>query len=256
MDEREVLRAAGARTAPFYVYDAVDSTNNIAKALGRQGAPTGTAVTAGSQSAGRGRLGRGFSSPEGQGAYLSVLYRPPLDAAQLPVFTAWAAVAVCRTVAQLCGAQPDIKWTNDVLLHGRKLCGILTESCIGPDGPAFMVVGAGINLNRQRADFPPELRETATSTLLETGVRVRPETAAGMLAREMDAVYADFLAAGGGVPAEYVRRCCTLGRTVTYTRGSTAFTGRAAAIAPDGALVVHRADGETEALRWGEISVR
>ena len=81
-----------------------------------------------------------------------MLYRPPLGAAQLPVFTAWAAVAVCRTVAQLCGAQPDIKWTNDVLLHGRKLCGILTESCIGPDGPAFMVVGAGINLNRQRAD--------------------------------------------------------------------------------------------------------
>ena len=106
MDQKAVLRAAGQRTAPFYVYDSVDSTNNVAKMLARQGAVSGTAVTAGCQTAGRGRLGRSFSSPQGQGVYLSVLYRPPLPPERLPVLTAWAAVAACRTVERLCGLQP------------------------------------------------------------------------------------------------------------------------------------------------------
>ena len=256
MDENEVLRAAGQRTAPFYVYDCVDSTNTVAKTLARQGAVSGTAVTAGCQTAGRGRMGRSFSSPAGQGVYLSVIYRPQLPAERLPVFTAWAAVAVCRAVERLCGARAEIKWTNDVLLHGRKLCGILTESSVGLGGAEFIVVGAGVNLNRRKEDFPPELQETATSLLLETGQEIRPETAAGILAAELDAVYAGFLAAGGGVPEAYVRRCTTLGRTVTYTADGEVRAGRAEAIGPGGQLIVRRETGGTDTLGWGEVSVR
>ena len=133
-------------------YEQVGSTNEVCKALAARGADD-TAVTALTQTAGKGRLGRSFQSPEG-GLYLSVLWRG-CPAGQLFTVTPLAAVAVCRAIEQTCGAVCGIKWCNDVVLDGKKLCGILTESHLRPDGSAeWLVVGIGLNLTTTPADWP------------------------------------------------------------------------------------------------------
>ena len=108
----------------------LDSTNNYAKALAQKGAPDGTAVIADRQTSGRGRMNRSFQSPKGKGIYLSVLLRPVLSPEHLPLVTALAGVALCDAVEKVCGARPGLKWPNDPVLNGRKLCGILTEASL------------------------------------------------------------------------------------------------------------------------------
>ena len=143
-------------------YEQVGSTNEICKALAARGADD-TAVTALTQTAGKGRLGRSFQSPEG-GLYLSALWRD-CGGAELLRVTPMAAVAVCRAVERLCGAKCGIKWCNDVVLAGRKLCGILTESQLRPDGSAeWLVVGIGVNV--AQTAFPSDIADTATSLAL------------------------------------------------------------------------------------------
>ena len=114
----------------LYWYDAIDSTNTQAKNMAKQGAPHGTVVIAGSQSAGRGRMGRSFTSPPDAGLYLSVVLRPNCPAEALMHLTCAAAVAGCDAVEAVCGIRPDIKWTNDLVFGSKKLGGILTELSI------------------------------------------------------------------------------------------------------------------------------
>ena len=130
------LNAALLQAAPWSVVvpEEVDSTNNVAKQLGTQGAPHGTVVVTERQTGGRGRLGRSFVSPPG-GVYLSVLLRPELPLERLMHLTALAAVATRRAIDDCCGLTPDIKWMNDLLWQDKKLCGILTElSCEAESG--------------------------------------------------------------------------------------------------------------------------
>ena len=149
--------------------DEVDSTNNVCKTLAAQGADN-TAVIARRQTAGKGRLGRSFRSPEG-GLYLSVLWRG-CPAGQLLTVTPLAAVAVCRAIEQTCGAVCGIKWCNDVVLDGKKLCGILTESSLRPDGGAeWLVVGIGVNV--AQTAFPPTARNTQTETRMTDSLCAR-----------------------------------------------------------------------------------
>ena len=107
--------------------DVVDSTNTECKRQAMSGAQEGLVVTAEEQTGGRGRRGRGFQSPKGKGLYLSALFRPDLEPGQVSDFTAWVAVAVCDGIEACCGIRPQIKWTNDIILNGKKLVGILTE---------------------------------------------------------------------------------------------------------------------------------
>lgn len=146
-------------------YDTVDSTNNVCKALAAQGLDS-TAVIARVQTAGKGRLGRSFQSPEG-GLYLSALWQD-CPAGQLLTVTPLAAVAVCRAVESLCDTDCGIKWCNDVVLHGKKLCGILTELSVSLETqePEYVVIGIGINCNQTQ--FPQEL-DMATSLRIEAG---------------------------------------------------------------------------------------
>ena len=156
--------------------DEVDSTNNVCKTLAAQGADN-TVVIARRQTAGKGRLGRAFRSPEG-GLYLSVLWRG-CPAGQLLTVTPLAAVAVCRAIEQTCGAVCGIKWCNDVVLNGKKLCGILTESSLRPDGGAeWLVVGIGVNV--AQTDFPLDIADMAASLAMQ-GYSVSPDTLAEVL---------------------------------------------------------------------------
>ena len=243
MEELKTLRFD--RPAPVYLAGRVDSTNLALRRMAED-APDGTVLTAASQSAGRGRQGRGFLSPEG-GLYLSMLLRPDSAPELLPSLTPAAAVAVCRAVEAVCGARCGIKWPNDVVLGGRKICGILTES-VG--AAACVIVGVGINVNT--ASFPEELRDIASSVALQTGREHDIRALAVELVRQLDLAYAAWRGDPRSCLAEYRRRCVNPGRDVLVGDRP----GFAQAIGDDFSLIVAYPDGTGEALRSGEVSVR
>ena len=236
------------RAAPLLREESVDSTNLYLRRLS-QSAADGTAVVAASQTAGRGRSGRGFLSPEG-GLYLSVLLRPEVEPERLPTLTPVAAVAVCRAVEAVCCLSCGVKWPNDVLLDGKKICGILVESVLGTERPC-VIVGIGVNANTP--SFPEELRPVAGSIFTQTGKTVDLDALAAELLAQLDALYAGWLADGGSaVLAEYRRLCLNPGREVLVGGRR----GRALSVGDDYSLLVRWEDGAEEALRFGEVSVR
>jgi len=148
-------------TAKLRVYDTLASTNDTAKELARGGCEHGTAVIADSQTAGRGRMGKSFYSPSGGGVYISFIFRAEfLKLTEPTPVTVAAAVVVAGAIRRVCGCEPEIKWVNDILLHGKKICGILTEGMTGADGGVeWVILGIGINVTTE--DFPAEIKETA-----------------------------------------------------------------------------------------------
>ena len=142
--------AVGEYPAPVYVHERLDSSNQTAKRLALAGAPHGTLVLAGQQSAGRGRMGRRFESPAGKGIYLSLVLRVPVPASKALGVTVGAAVAVARAVQKLCGIELGIKWVNDLYYQGKKVCGILTEAGTSVESGLleWLVVGIGLNPRR------------------------------------------------------------------------------------------------------------
>ena len=139
--------------------ETIDSTNTEAKRQAMAGAPDGLVIVSEEQTGGRGRRGRSFQSPKGKGLYLTALLRPRLDPGAVADITAWVAVAVCDGIEAACGVRPQIKWTNDLVLNGRKLCGILTELGLESETNAldYLVPGIGINVNQQPEDFSPDI---------------------------------------------------------------------------------------------------
>ena len=238
---------AGRRVGRALVcLETVDSTNNEVKRRALAGAADGLAVVAEQQTGGRGRRGRSFVSPAGQGLYLSVLLRPRCPLEEVSTLTAWTAVAVCNAVERVCGVRPGIKWPNDVILDGRKLCGILTELELEAETAALrhVVVGVGINLTQTAADFGPLGRAPR-----------RAEMAAAVLAA-LDELYAAFPAERAAWLERYRADCLTLGRTVRLLRAGEEEEAFAEAVDDAFALVVRRADGSREAVSSGEVSVR
>lgn len=235
----------------------VDSTNSYLKREAIAGAPHGTAAVANAQTAGRGRMTRSFQSPPGRGVYLSVLLRPHLAPQDLIGVTAMSAVAICNAVERAAGVRPGIKWTNDLVLGGKKLCGILTE--IAVEGEAgltqFLVIGAGVNVSHTPEDFGPEVSQIATSLAQEGYAVSRAALAAAMieeLYRLSDALGRD----NASWVDAYRRDCVTLGKPVRllWTEKQT----RAEALDVDGqfGLVVRLPDGSVTTVRSGEVSVR
>ena len=230
--------------------DSVDSTNTEAKRRAVQGAPEGLVILSDRQTAGRGRAGRSFHSPAGCGLYLSSLLRPFLPPEQLANFTAWTAVAVCDAVETTCGVRPQIKWTNDLVLNGKKLCGILTELVLNqatgaPDG---LVVGIGINVNHQTSDFHEGIRSIATSLSLELGHPVDRTQLAAEVIRALDRTYSHF-------PAEK-SACLTIGKPVRLITPVSSREAVATGIDEEFRLLVTYPDGTRDAISTGEVSVR
>lgn len=228
-------------------FDCIDSTNAYCK---RESASleSGTAVAAARQTAGRGRLGRSFSSGDG-GLYISYIIKPRTAPGELLEITGMAAVAVSRAIEKICGIRPDIKWTNDLLINGRKICGILTEAGFEGDRLAYIVIGIGINANTQA--FPENLGSTATSVMLETGTKTDIRALAEEVSAELDrldnadvAAYAD----------EYRTHCVTLGKTVTAVFGGYTVTGEATAIDDRFGLVIKKNAGDVT-VRSGEATL-
>jgi len=229
--------------------ETVDSTNNEVKRRALAGAADGLAVVAEQQTGGRGRRGRSFVSPAGQGLYLSVLLRPRCPLEEVSALTAWTAV---------CGVRPGIKWPNDVILDGRKLCGILTELELEAETAALrhVVVGVGINLTQIAADFGPEVAPVAVSLAQALGRAPRRAEMAAAVLVALDELYAAFPAERAAWLERYRADCLTLGRTVRLLRAGGEEEAFAEAVDDTFALVVRRADGSREAVSSGEVSVR
>ena len=237
--------------------ETVDSTNNYAKSLAMLGGKDGTVIVSDEQTGGRGRLGRSFQSPKGKGVYLTMLLRPDVPPARAVNLTAHAAVAVCEGIEEACGAKPGIKWTNDIVLGGRKLCGILTEMAVEGESGAlqYVVIGIGINANHTPEDFSPEVREIAASLSQELGHPVARGRLCACVINALDEMYVAWLS-GSVYYERYRDRCLTLGKPVRLLRNGGAEEAFAEGLDPDFGLIVRFSDGRRETVTAGEVSVR
>lgn len=259
----------------------VDSTNELLKRYAGQGESRDMAVIAQEQSAGKGRRGRSFFSPEGTGIYMSLLLHPKVTADQAAMLTTLAAVAVSRAVEEVSEQEVQIKWVNDVWMRGRKISGILTECApsFTAGRPEYVVVGLGINVFEPEGGFPEEIREAAGAVFLQGEKEKQRENLRSRLAA---LVLVQFMEYYRTFPErdyleEYRRRCFVIGRQVriltsehTERRQQKALEGagqeqqenrdrsRALVLGIDEACHLHvqYEDGTTEYLFGGEISVR
>ncbi len=238
-------------------FDTVDSTNTYAKKIAADGAPNGTVIIADAQTGGRGRLGRSFSSPAGLGLYLSVILRPQCPPDALMHLTCAAGVAASDAVQTSAGITPGIKWTNDLVIGRRKLGGILTELSIDPATKLvdYAVIGIGINCKQQENDFPPEIRDIATSLFLSGGEPDRVALAAALI-HELYQMNEMLLTQKAQVMAVFTQRCVTLGKEISIVRGEQVLHAKALAVDEDGGLVVAFPDGSHTTVSSGEVSIR
>lgn len=238
-------------------FDSIDSTNTRARELAKQGAAHGTVLIADHQTGGRGRRGRSFHSPAGSGIYMSVILRPVCKPQKIMHLTCAAAVAMCDAVEAAVGFRPGIKWTNDLVYGRRKIAGVLTELGFDHQGNVdFAVIGIGINCCQQESDFPEDIRHIAGSLSSVSGKNIdRPRVAAAM----MDALYrmdAELLTGKAHILNRYREDCITIGQEISLVRGDEVRHGTALDIDENGALLVLFADGHTETVNSGEVSVR
>jgi len=238
--------------------DSVDSTSTEAKRQAALGAPEGFAILSDHQTAGRGRAGRSFHSPAGHGLYLSVLLRPSLPPADMVNLTAWTAVAVCDGIQAACGVRPRVKWTNDLVLNGKKLGGILTELALDQATGEldYLVVGIGINVSHGQSDFPEDLRPMATSLSLALGHPVDRDELAAQLLLALDRMYAQFPSGKEVYLNQYRQDCLTVGNPVKLFTPASFREAFATGIDDEFRLLVEYPDGTTEAVSTGEVSVR
>ncbi len=239
----------------IYHFFKIDSTNSVAMRLGESGEQHGAVVLAEEQTAGRGRAGRSWASEKSAGIYCSVLLRPPIPPAQAPLLTLVAGLAARDAAAEDLDTLPDIRWPNDLLVGGRKFCGILTEMHAEPDRVHYAVVGIGMNVNQTK--MPDELADIATSLRIETDkVHSRLELLIRLL-RHLDRYYNQFLAEGA---APILRRFAEVssyfkGKHVRITTAKESFTGTTAGLEPTGVLRVARDDGRgIEPVLAGDVA--
>ena len=256
-ENRDTLRAkltgriAGREVRRFPV---LDSTNDaIKRALAVNDAPDGLVILADQQTAGRGRRGRCFQSADGKGLYFSVLLQPACPITQMPMLTAWAAVAVRNAIEETCGVAAGIKWPNDLVVNGKKLCGILTELVTLPKPSA--ILGIGINLTQTEDDFGPELAPIAISLAQITHTQPDTDKLTVSLLRELDTLYRSFPKKQMDYLRRYRQACLTCGEVLVCT-GESEQRAAVLGIEDDFSLAVRYADGRVEKIRSGEVSVR
>lgn len=237
------------------VFDEINSTNTAAKEMASAGAPNGTAVVADTQTTGRGRLGRTFSSPAGTGIYLSVILRPELELEATSMMTTAASVAVAEAVEKFTGTDVQIKWVNDIYLGGKKICGILTEASLGLEMKSldYAVIGIGVNVRSVREKFDSELIKTATSIEDETGLIIDRNALCAEILNRLEAYTEDLR--DRSFLEDYRRRELLTGNDITAVIGGQPMTGKALGIDDNGNLIVEFPDGTVKHLGSGEANL-
>ena len=238
-------------------HEEVDSTNVKAKILARQGASEGTVLVADSQTGGRGRMGRAWVSPPGANLYFSVVLRPPVPPLRLSQIPLLAAAAIHQALdSSVEGVPAMIKWPNDILIGGRKVCGILCEMETEPDMTHFVIVGIGINVNLE--NMPDEIGEIATSLSLESGIEhSRPGILSAILNR-FEPLYDRWLEADDLRDVlPYLERYAWLkDRDVTVEQYRSTLAGRVRGLTGTGELLLEAEDGRVHMVSSGEAHIK
>ena len=230
-----------------------DSTNNLAKQHADM--PDGTLFVAEIQTAGKGRLGNAWTSPKGSGIWMSLLLKPDIPPARVPEITLVAGLAVCKGLNRFVEKTPAmIKWPNDIVIGGKKICGILTELSAQIEAVEYVVTGIGINVNIE--SFEGTLSEKATSVFIETGKTQKRAAIVQAVLLEFETLYTQFLNGGfDAVREEYKQNCVTLGKEVVIIKKQESMQAEAVDIGSYGELIIKK-DGKLLPVNSGEVSVR
>ncbi|MBC8324862.1 MAG: biotin--[acetyl-CoA-carboxylase] ligase [Verrucomicrobia subdivision 3 bacterium] len=240
----------------IHVLAQTTSTNDEVSQAALENHPEGLVIFAESQSAGRGRMGRRWSSPTGRGLWFSILLRPSLAPSECTQLTAASANALVRAIQSITGITPEIKWPNDLLINGKKVAGILTEMSAELEHVRSVILGIGIDVNQTASEFPTDLRDIATSLKLATGKPISRADLAEMVLRELDREYARILAGDfTAVAEEWASHCSTLGKLATINMGTRHVRGRAEALDENGALLIRTEHGRIERIIGGEVTL-
>lgn len=234
----------------IYHFDSIESTNDKAYQLAEEGASEGTLVIAEAQSKGRGRMGRKWTSPKSGGIYMSLVLRPDLETDEIPAITLITATAIINAIKKVTGLEAGMKWPNDILIGGKKVCGILTEIKAQPDMVDFLILGIGINVNTAKGKLPPE----GTSIKIEAGKETsRMELVQNVLI-EIENVYSKFKRKGfSSLRKECKNFSSVLGRRVKIEEHHRKIEGTAFDIDEKGALIIKDDEGNLKRVFSGDV---
>lgn len=217
---------------------AVDSTNTIARERAEKGCREGLVLVAASQTGGKGRMGREFHSPEG-GLYLSIVLRPDVSPSQAGIIPLLAGLAVSKAISTTVLKETSLKWPNDVLMDGKKVCGILNEAVVKKERLEYMVVGIGINVNSTLDQLPDEIRETAGTLKDQTGETVDISDLFRNLICFLDMLYLQYISGDvATILDSWSERSSTIGKQVRIHTGSEIIEGKALGLDQSGALLL------------------
>lgn len=237
-------------------FEETDSTNNVIKKLAEEGAEHGTLAVCEIQTAGRGRRGRSWSSPKGSGIWMSFLLRPGIEPEAASMLTLVTAMAACKAISVKTDINPVIKWPNDIVANGKKICGILTEMSAEVDWIHYVVVGIGINVNTE--SFPEDISKVASSIRMETGKRINRSSLIAAFGEAFEEYYELFLKTQDMslLKEEYNSHLANLNNKVKIMDASGEYTGTSQGINNQGELLVTDDNGILHVVRSGEVSVR
>lgn len=237
-------------------YEETDSTNNRAKDYGEKGASHGTLFVADQQIAGKGRRGRAWDSPAGMSIYMTILLHPDMSPARAPQLTLLMAIAAVEGIQKVTGLKAGIKWPNDVIYGGKKICGILTEMSAEIDYINYVVIGIGINVNQEV--FPQELKETATSLKIELGMSVKRAKLIAAVMESFEACYHIFMETKdlSGLMEQYNALLVNRDKDVLVLEPGGEYEAHALGINKSGELRIRTSDGQEREIFAGEVSVR
>lgn len=241
----------------IYYFDSINSTNIKAKELAYSSESEGTVVIAEEQTNGRGRLGRKWSSPNKKGIWMSIVLKPQIEPQEAAKITQVAAAAVWKAINQI-GVKTQIKWPNDIVINGKKVCGILTEMSGELNRLNYLVVGIGINANTTISDFPEEINDIATSLRIEIGKEIKRKELIALILNYFEELYNDLKNNGNiyGSIKVCKENSALIGKDVRLTLRGEEKEVRAIDINEEGELIVQDSEGNISKVISGEVSVR
>lgn len=241
----------------LYIYNEVSSTNTIAQFLSQNGIGNGSVVVAEKQTAGKGRSGKSWESPLG-GVWLSVILTPDVDYSKIPLITLATGVAVAKALERIGVENPEIKWPNDIMINGKKVCGILTEGVTNFNSIKNVIIGVGIDANLSIEDFPKELQAKTTSLEIELERKINENLLIKIFLEELEQTIELFNSeAYEEILREWRKRSYTIGKIVEVKKPhKKPYDGYAIGISKEGALIVEKSDGSLEKVISGECIIK
>lgn len=241
----------------LYIFNEVGSTNTIAKYLSENDVSTGSAIISEKQTGGKGRSGKSWQSPLG-GIWLSIILNPNVDSSKIPIITLATGVAVERSLEKIGIENPEIKWPNDILIDGKKVCGILTEAITKLNSIETVIVGVGIDVNLNIKDFPEDLQKTTTSIEHELGKRIDENQLIKIFFEEFEKIYELYSHEKyEEILKEWRKSSYSIGKIVEVKKPyKKPYDAYVVGISNDGALVVEKYDGTLEKVISGECTIK